>query len=141
MSRLGVESDNNSVVSVAVVETIERTSSMRGALVGELLRGHAPRLPCVGAVNSSLRRLRIVRYGVRLVVSRLIAQADATSGVSPVTERPFTGKYHRNVVCISSSNNILIVDGAARLNDRPNARLGCFLETVGKREERIRGHN
>ena len=54
-----------------------------------------------------------------------------------VTEVPDSGEKHGDPEAVGSVNHFLVADRASRLNDRGDAVLCDFLESVGEREEGI----
>src|SRR5439155_1117969 len=58
-----------------------------------------------------------------------------------VTEVPHAREHHGHLVLVHSLDHFLIADGAARLDDGRDARLGGGVNAVAEREEGVRGHD
>ncbi len=58
-----------------------------------------------------------------------------------MSELTSSRKHHGDPVSVRRGGDLLVTDGAARLNDCRDARLGGLLDAVGKGEERIGGED
>src|SRR5690349_24826936 len=61
--------------------------------------------------------------------------------VVSVTEVAHAGEDHGDAGFVSGCNHFVVTHRAARLDHRSDADLGCVVDAVAEREERVRGHD
>src|SRR5207245_10472675 len=68
---------------------------------------------------------------------RVGASRSVMSVRGSVTELPDAGEHHREAQPIGGGCDLVVLDGAARLNDRPHPGRSGLFYPVGERKERV----
>src|SRR3989338_10985748 len=94
--------------------------------------------PATSAAVSAMKRMMTRIKGKKAMKKRITAREGTSDRTQLMLETPYAGKHHGNAVLIACGNYVLILDGAARLDDCVDPELRDFIYTVAEWKERVR---